>query len=85
MDAQTIINIAIGLVGALGGWVLNNLKTSEASTYYKGWSNTASTSTATWKILKGIEISLNNYVETWSDGNELLDNIWDKRLSLSYS
>lgn len=28
MDAQTIINIAIGLVGALGGWVLNNLKSS---------------------------------------------------------
>lgn len=28
MDAQTFINIAIGLVGALGGWVLNNLKSS---------------------------------------------------------
>ena len=28
MEAQTFINIAIGLVGALGGWVLNNLKTS---------------------------------------------------------
>lgn len=28
MEAQTIINIAIGLVGALGGWVLNNLKSS---------------------------------------------------------
>lgn len=28
MDAQTIINIAIGLAGALGGWVLNNLKSS---------------------------------------------------------
>lgn len=28
MEAQTFINIAIGLVGALGGWVLNNLKYS---------------------------------------------------------
>jgi hypothetical protein len=28
MEAQTFINIAIGLVGALGGWVLNNLKSS---------------------------------------------------------
>tara|TARA_R110000772_G_scaffold8737_2_gene28926 strand:- start:5672 stop:5926 length:255 start_codon:yes stop_codon:yes gene_type:complete len=28
MDSQTIINIAIGLVGGLGGWVLNNLKES---------------------------------------------------------
>lgn len=28
MDAQTIINIAIGLIGTLGGWVLNSLKGS---------------------------------------------------------
>lgn len=28
MDTQTIINIGIGLIGALGGWVLNNLKAS---------------------------------------------------------
>lgn len=28
MDAQTIINIAIGLCGALGGYVLNGLKDS---------------------------------------------------------
>ncbi len=27
MDAQTIINIAIALVGGLGGWILNSLKT----------------------------------------------------------
>ena len=28
MDAQTIINIVIGLAGGLGGWILNNLKSS---------------------------------------------------------
>jgi hypothetical protein len=28
MEAQTFINIAIGLIGVLGGWVLNNLKSS---------------------------------------------------------
>lgn len=28
MDNQTLFNIAIGLAGALGGWVLNNLKAS---------------------------------------------------------
>ncbi|MFA6039900.1 MAG: hypothetical protein WC733_00170 [Methylophilus sp.] len=28
MDAQTIINITIGLAGGLGGWILNNLKAS---------------------------------------------------------
>lgn len=28
MDSQTAFNIAVALVGALGGWILNNLKTS---------------------------------------------------------
>lgn len=28
MDSQTAFNIAVALVGALGGWVLNNLKSS---------------------------------------------------------
>lgn len=28
MDTQTIINIGIGLIGTLGGWVLNSLKGS---------------------------------------------------------
>ena len=57
----------------------------DTSTYYKGWSNTSSTATATWKILKGIEVSPGNYQETWANGNELLDNIWDNRLNLSYT
>ena len=28
MDSQTAFNIAVALVGALGGWVLNNIKSS---------------------------------------------------------
>lgn len=28
MDSQTAFNIAVALIGALGGWILNNLKTS---------------------------------------------------------
>jgi hypothetical protein len=28
MDGQTLINIAIALAGAMGGWILNNLKSS---------------------------------------------------------
>ena len=28
MDGQTAFNIAVGLVGGLGGWVLNNIKSS---------------------------------------------------------
>ena len=29
MEAQTIINIAIGLAGGLGGWILNSLKAEQ--------------------------------------------------------
>jgi hypothetical protein len=28
MEAQTIINVAVGLCGGLGGWILNSLKQS---------------------------------------------------------
>lgn len=28
MDSQTAFNIAVALAGALGGWVLNNIKSS---------------------------------------------------------
>ena len=28
MDAQTAINLALGLAGVLGGWILNSLKQS---------------------------------------------------------
>ncbi len=28
MDIQTLINVLFAMVGALGGWVLNNLKSS---------------------------------------------------------
>ena len=28
MDSQTFINIAIGLIGVLGGWVMNSLRDS---------------------------------------------------------
>lgn len=31
MDTQTVINVSIGLVGALGGWVLNSLRDSMSS------------------------------------------------------
>jgi len=28
MDTQTLINTAFALIGALGGWILNNIKSS---------------------------------------------------------
>jgi len=58
--------------------------TSEANTYYKGWSNSDSTSTATTKILKGVEVSPDDFIETWAEGSDFLDKIWDNRLSLTY-
>ncbi len=62
----------------------NTDDTSEPNTYYKGWSDSASTSAATWKILKGVESPSGIFTETWADGDDLLDNIWDNRLALVY-
>jgi len=41
-------------------------------------------SAAGWKI-KRIQISGQTITQTWADGNQNYDNIWDNRLSLSYS
>lgn len=60
--------------------------TSEANTYYKGWSGTTNDGSASaWKILKGIESPEGFFTEQWADGNENEDNIWDNRTSLSYA
>jgi len=55
------------------------------STYYKGWADAATTSTATWRVLKGVEAPAGTFTETYADGNNSLDNVWDDRLILSYS
>lgn len=31
MDGQTLINISIALIGGLGGWILNNLKSDQVA------------------------------------------------------
>jgi hypothetical protein len=58
---------------------------------YEGWAKAkgAETSEAVWKIKKyywstgtGGEQVLDE--EAWADGNELWDNIWDNRASLTY-
>lgn len=58
---------------------------SVTDTYFKGWSNASDTSTPTWRILKGVEVSPDNFIETLADGDDLLDNVWDDRLSLTYT
>ena len=41
-------------------------------------------SAAVWSI-KRLSIAGNAYTMEWADGNDLNDNIWDNRASLSYS
>lgn len=41
------------------------------------------TSSASWKI-KRIDVT-SGAISTWADGNVLYDNVWDNRVSLSYS
>ncbi len=43
----------------------------------------AATSAALWRIMR-ITTSSGVVIE-WADGNDLFDNVWDNRASLSYS
>lgn len=53
---------------------------------YVGEAATGSaTSSAVWRIKKIDETSSPDVIVTWADGNGNFDNIWDNRLSLSYS
>ena len=63
--------------------VYDDDKTANNKEYF-GWAkpNTA-TSAATWKIMR-ITYTGNDFVLDWSDGNQLYDNIWDNRASLTY-
>jgi len=42
------------------------------------------TSSALWRIKRVVETGPDSEI-TWADGNSDFDNIWDNRLSLSYS
>ncbi len=42
------------------------------------------TSDAIWSIKK-LSISGGSIIITWADGNDLNDNVWDNRASLSYN
>jgi len=43
----------------------------------------ASDSAAMWRIRK-LETDASVFLITWADGNELYDNVWDDRASLTY-
>lgn len=57
------------------------------TTIYKGWSNPGTpTSSAIWRIQRIAFVGVDeDVVITWADGDGNFDNIWDDRLSLSYS
>lgn len=59
----------------------------EGSTIYKGWAAVgSSTSSSLWRIQKIEFVGLDeDVVITWADGDSNFDNIWDNRVSLSYS
>ena len=43
------------------------------------------TSASVWRIKRLDESSYPDITITWADGDDLFDNIWDDRISLSYS
>mgnify|MGYP006935473121 CR=1 FL=1 len=56
-------------------------------TYYTGFADVgSSTSSAVWRVKKTVlSDTSDDVVITWADGNANFDNIWDNRLSLTYS
>ena len=55
------------------------------TTTYLGYANAGTlTSGATWAIKKIVETGSDVSI-TWADGNNSFDNIWDNRLTLTYS
>lgn len=58
--------------------------TSTINVTYFGYAEVGSvTSSAVWRIKKVDETS--GLVETFADGNSNFDNVWDNRVSLTYS
>jgi hypothetical protein len=67
------------------GPLASQLDQVDSSTTYLGEAEPGSaTSSAVWRIKKIVETGPDVAI-TWADGNESFDNIWDNRLSLSYS
>lgn len=58
----------------------------EDATYnYVGEAATGSaTSSAVWKIYRITNSGTASITKRWADGNDLFDNVWDNRASLTY-
>lgn len=56
-------------------------------TYYTGYAAASSaTASAVWRIKKTVlSASSDDVTVTWADGDTLFNNVWDNRLSLTYS
>lgn len=74
-------------IGTLASNYATRLDTiSTAGVTYVGKSTTGTaTSSPSWQIMKmdetGTPVTL---ITTWADGNDLFDNVWDNRTSLTY-
>ncbi len=69
-------------------FVITGAGPSEITTIFRGEAATGSiTSAAVWRIRKSVVESGvdDDTTVTWADGNALFDNIWDDRLTLSFS
>ena len=81
--AQRQVDALRGSSSAFSGNLLQ--VDSVGTTTYLGYATAGTvTSAATWAIKKIVETG-NDAVITWADGDKDYNNIWDNRLSLSYS
>lgn len=94
VPSETFSTLLVGIAGpqgATGDDVIKYTKRVDFNTaqtqLYKGEANPGSAeSGAVWRIsFITIATADSDVVEIWADGNANFDNIWDDRLSLSYS
>lgn len=62
--------------------------TSSQGPNYSGWADTGNadnTDLPVWRIKKSTHDGTGDWLQAWADGNDDFDNIWDDRLSLTYT
>lgn len=82
-DKQDEIIAAISSIGGSAKYALRLDEASATVTYVGEAAIGSATASAVWRIKK--LDSTSGLVITWADGDELFDNVWDNRASLSYS
>lgn len=71
-------------VNQIGSKIVYDNDKSANNKEYFGWAKIGiATSAAKWKIMRITYVG-DDFTVEWADGNQLYDNVWDNRTSLTY-